>query len=61
MAVKPNAAAAPLIVTTAEGTVRYRKEATDSHKTVIGDWSDPVTVTAASANWPGRHDARSAI
>ena len=32
-------------LTTAEGTVRYRKEATDSHKTVIGDWSDPVIVT----------------
>ena len=35
-------------VTTAEGTVRYRKEATDSHKTAIGDWSDPVTVESAS-------------
>ena len=32
-------------LTTTAGTVRYRKEATDSHKTVIGDWSDPVIVT----------------
>ena len=26
------------------GTVRYRKEVTDTAKTVIGEWSDPVTV-----------------
>ena len=32
--------------TAKEGTVRYRKEVTDAYSTVIGDWSDPVTVIA---------------
>ena len=29
------------------GTVRYRKEVTDTAKTVIGEWSDPVIVAEA--------------